>query len=42
MTPYPGMKIQSEGATGKILTVNGGRVKGLQPRISRKRLSIRC
>ena len=27
MTPYPGMKIQSEGATGKILTVNGGRVK---------------
>ncbi|WP_407377868.1 peptidylprolyl isomerase [Methanobrevibacter sp.] len=27
MTPVPGMKIQSEGATGKILTVNGGRVK---------------
>ena len=27
MTPFPGMKIQSEGATGKILTVNGGRVK---------------
>lgn len=27
MTPYPGMKIQSEGVTGKILTVNGGRVK---------------
>ena len=27
MTPYPGMKIQSEGSTGKILTVNGGRVK---------------
>ena len=27
MTPYPGMKIQSEGTTGKILTVNGGRVK---------------
>ena len=27
MTPFPGMKIQSEGATGKILTVNGGRVR---------------
>ena len=27
MTPVPGMRIQSEGATGKILTVNGGRVK---------------
>lgn len=27
MTPYPGMKISSEGTTGKILTVNGGRVK---------------
>lgn len=27
MTPYPGMKIQSQGTTGKILTVNGGRVK---------------
>ena len=27
MTPYPGMRIQSEGSTGKILTVNGGRVK---------------
>ena len=27
MTPVPGMKIQSEGAVGKILTVNGGRVK---------------
>ena len=27
MNPMPGMKIQSEGATGKILTVNGGRVK---------------
>ena len=27
MTPYPGMKIQSEGSKGKILTVNGGRVK---------------
>ena len=27
MTPVQGMKIQSEGATGKILTVNGGRVK---------------
>ena len=27
MTPYPGMKIQAEGSTGKILTVNGGRVK---------------
>lgn len=27
MTPFPGMKIQSEGTTGKILTVNGGRVK---------------
>lgn len=27
MTPFPGMKIQSEGATGRILTVNGGRVK---------------
>lgn len=27
MTPLPGMKIQSDGSTGKILTVNGGRVK---------------
>lgn len=27
MTPVPGMKITSEGSTGKILTVNGGRVK---------------
>lgn len=27
MTPFPGMRIQSEGANGKILTVNGGRVK---------------
>ena len=27
MTPVPGMKISSEGTTGKILTVNGGRVK---------------
>ena len=27
MTPYPGMKITAEGQTGKILTVNGGRVK---------------
>ena len=27
MTPVKGMRIQSEGATGKILTVNGGRVK---------------
>ena len=27
MTPVPGMRIQSEGSTGKILTVNGGRVK---------------
>ena len=27
MTPFPGMKIQSEGNTGKILTVNGGRIK---------------
>ena len=27
MTPVPGMIIQSEGSTGKILTVNGGRVK---------------
>ena len=27
MTPVQGMRIQSEGATGKILTVNGGRVK---------------
>ena len=27
MTPVPGMRIQSEGAAGKILTVNGGRVK---------------
>ena len=27
MTPYPGMRIQSEGSTGKILTVNGGRVR---------------
>ena len=27
MTPYPGMRISSEGGEGKILTVNGGRVK---------------
>ncbi|WP_407394061.1 peptidylprolyl isomerase [Methanobrevibacter sp.] len=27
MTPFPGMRITSDGATGKILTVNGGRVK---------------
>ena len=27
MNPVPGMKINSEGTTGKILTVNGGRVK---------------
>ena len=27
MTPFPGMRITSEGSTGKILTVNGGRVK---------------
>ncbi len=27
MTPVPGIRIQSEGAIGKILTVNGGRVK---------------
>lgn len=27
MTPFPGMRITSEGAEGKILTVNGGRVK---------------
>ncbi|MBR2557661.1 MAG: peptidylprolyl isomerase [Methanobrevibacter sp.] len=27
MNPVPGMRIQSEGASGKILTVNGGRVK---------------
>ena len=27
MTPYPGMRITAEGSTGKILTVNGGRVK---------------
>ena len=27
MNPVPGMRISSEGATGKILTVNGGRVK---------------
>lgn len=27
MTPVQGMKIQSDGETGKILTVNGGRVK---------------
>lgn len=27
MNPVPGMKISSEGSTGKILTVNGGRVK---------------
>ena len=27
MNPFPGMRIQSEGSTGKILTVNGGRVK---------------
>ena len=27
MNPMPGMKIQSEGATGKILTVKGGREK---------------
>ena len=27
MTPYPGMRIQAEGGEGRILTVNGGRVK---------------
>ena len=27
MTPVPGMKITSDGNTGRILTVNGGRVK---------------
>ena len=27
MNPVPGMRITSDGATGKILTVNGGRVK---------------
>ncbi|MBE6500254.1 MAG: peptidylprolyl isomerase [Methanobrevibacter thaueri] len=27
MTPFPGMKIQAEGTVGKVLTVNGGRVK---------------
>ena len=27
MTPFPGMKLQFEGTTGKVLTVNGGRVK---------------
>ena len=27
MTPYPGMGISAEGGEGKILTVNGGRVK---------------
>lgn len=27
MTPVPGMRITSDGNTGKILTVNGGRVK---------------
>ncbi|MCR5027424.1 MAG: peptidylprolyl isomerase [Methanobrevibacter sp.] len=27
MTPYPGMRINAEGGEGKILTVNGGRVK---------------
>ena len=27
MNPFPGMRIQSEGANGKVLTVNGGRVK---------------
>lgn len=27
MTPYPGMGIQAEGGEGRILTVNGGRVK---------------
>lgn len=27
MTPYPGMRITAEGGEGKILTVNGGRVK---------------
>ena len=27
MTPYPGMRISAEGGEGKILTVNGGRVK---------------
>lgn len=27
MNPVPGMKISSNGSTGKILTVNGGRVK---------------
>ena len=27
MTPYPGMRITSDGNTGRIMTVNGGRVK---------------
>ena len=27
MTPYPGMRITAEGGEGRILTVNGGRVK---------------
>ena len=27
MNPFPGMRIQSEGSNGKVLTVNGGRVK---------------
>lgn len=27
MTPYPGMLITADGQTGKVLTVNGGRVK---------------
>ena len=27
MTPYPGMRINAEGGEGRILTVNGGRVK---------------
>ena len=27
MTPYPGMRISAEGGEGRILTVNGGRVK---------------
>ena len=27
LNPYPGLLIQSEGSTGRVLTVNGGRVK---------------
>ena len=27
VNPYPGLLIQSEGSTGRVLTVNGGRVK---------------